>query len=452
MLTKRSMRTKVNGLLTLMLGVAGAAVLFGATFLATRQVVQVLASDRPPPSAPAYVGEGTVSRTDRSIGALQERLRQRMDDQPSQTALGLAYLQKARETGDPGYYTRAEGVLSQALERAPDDADTLVGLGALALARHRFEEGLGWGERAVAANPHKAAAYGVVGDAYVELGRYEDAVATFQRMVDVQPGQAAYARVSYARELHGDVVGAIEAMELAVSAGVPGTEATEWTRVQLGHLHFNRGDLDSAAAAYTQSLALSPGSVHALGGLARVAAARGDFDGAIDLYARATERLPVPELVIGLGDAYRAAGRIAEAERQDELVRVIQRLYAENGVDTDLEMALFDVDRGLNLDAAVAQARGEWAKRRGIHVADTLAWALYRRGDCREADGFAREALRLGTRDALLLFHAGRIAECAGDPTRARSLLAEALTINPHFSLRYSAEAHFALASIGGPR
>ena len=170
-----------------------------------------------PVSRPVSYEPG-VSATDGEIGALQERLRQQPSDAASATRLGLAYLQRARETSDPTFYTRAEAALQHAYAQAPEDPDTLIGLGSLALARHQFQDGLEWGKAAIARGPRKAPAYGVVVDALTELGRYEEAVAALQQMIDVRPDQSSYARVSYARELVGDIDGAIGAMQVAVEA------------------------------------------------------------------------------------------------------------------------------------------------------------------------------------------------------------------------------------------
>ncbi|MEJ7661093.1 MAG: hypothetical protein WKG07_16480, partial [Hymenobacter sp.] len=63
------------------------------------------------------------------------------------------------------------------------------------------------------------------------------------KMNTVRPDLPAYARVSYLREIYGDMPGAIQAMDMAVKAGYAGLEQTEWTRVAPGHLRGISGGL-----------------------------------------------------------------------------------------------------------------------------------------------------------------------------------------------------------------
>jgi tetratricopeptide (TPR) repeat protein len=382
---------------------------------------------------------------DARITSLQESLRgdgERAQG-PAATMLGQAYLQKARETGDPGYYPKAETLFQQALAGDSDDVEAIVGLGTLALARHQFATALDWGERARALAPYHTAAYGVIGDAQVELGRYDEAVETVQAMVDLRPDLSSYSRVSYVRELMGDRVGALTAMEQAATAGSSYAENVAWVRVQLGNVRFDGGDLAGAANEYAAALAALPGYAPGLAGQARVAAARGDLDTAATLYDRAVRAIPLPEFVIGYGDVLSAAGRTDEAHAQYALVTAIQQLYAANGVDTDLELALFTADHGRaeDLPGAVAQARAQVAVRPSIVAWDVLAWTLYRNGDLDGAAEASKQALHLGTQNALMRFHAGMIAAARGETAQAITFLESALQLNPHFSVRFALEA-----------
>jgi tetratricopeptide (TPR) repeat protein len=277
---------------------------------------------------------------------------------------------------------------------------------------------------------------------------YPESVATLQQMIDLQPDLASYSRISYARELHGDAEGAIEMMQRAVMAGGPSTENSLWVRVQLGNLHFNSGDLAAAEANYNQALAIAPDYVYALAGIARVRAAEGRFAEATALYKRAIDQMPLPEFVIGLGETQEAAGRPEEAAKQYELVRAMQQLFAASGVDTDLELALFDADHGRDPQATLALARAAYARRPSIKAADTLAWALLKAGQPSEARRYAGEALRLGSRDALMLYHAGAIAQAQGDTAAARDYLDQALATNRYFSPLLAPRAQQALAEL----
>ncbi|HXF57806.1 MAG TPA: tetratricopeptide repeat protein, partial [Actinomycetota bacterium] len=360
-------------------------------------------------------------------------------------SLGLAAVQQARLTADPSWYPRAEQALRRSLALAPNgNVDALLGMGALALARHDFATALQWGRRAHRANPDGAAPLGVVGDALVELGRYREAFRAFQRMVDLRPDLASYARASYALELQGDVPRALRAMRLAFgAAGTPADAA--WAAHQVGELHWSVGQLELAGRWYRRALQLDPSFVPARAGLARVAWARGHAARARRLLRSAVEVYPLPEYVVALGDLYLASGDRARAEEQYALARAEQRLFRANGVNVDLELALFQADHGMDVEAALARARAEYLRRPSVQAADVLAWTLYANGRYEEAWRFAREALRLGTKNALFHFHAGMIALRLGDREEARRHLSAALSLNPWFSFLHAAEARRAL-------
>jgi tetratricopeptide (TPR) repeat protein len=400
-------------------------------------------------STGAFDGEGTSSQeavafqespTDGLIADEQQVLSRDPRSVETLAQLSALYLQKARESGDPSFYARAESLLEQASGLAPDDEQVLAGQAALALERHDFAGALAIAERLP---KDRAGTFGLLGDALVELGRYDEAFAAFQRMADLKPDSAALARIAYARELTGDRAGAIDAMaDAAASAGSRGENAA-WLRVQLGHLYFGGGDLESAERSYLEAQAALPGYVHALAGQGRVFTARGEFAGAIDLYRQVTERFPLPEYVIALGDAYAAAGQREQAERQYALVGAIATLFRENGVDTDLELALFFADRGVvtaDLVRAdlVGRTREAYDRHPSVHAADVLSWVLYKAGRIDEAREYSQLALRLGTQDALMLFHAGMIAQVAGDVEEGQALIERARELNSHFSLTYA--------------
>jgi len=413
--------------------------------LGLRQPVPVAPSRTTAAPRPATLSPTTSS----TVEALQTWLRTHPTDARAYGQLGEAYLQRGRETGDPSYYSKADASLTSALDLAPADFEAMVSRGSLALTRHQFEEALVWAERARAINPYRSAIYGIIGDARIELGQYDAAFEAYQEMMDRRPELASYSRVSYARELLGDIDGAIVAMQQAVKLGAPNGENTAWCRVQLGNLYATyHGDLAAAEAEYRRALVGFPDYVHARVGLGRVAAARGDYRAAIAIFEPLVQAMPLPEFIIALGDLYTIEGRTDDAERQYALVRVVQQLSRENGVDTDLELVLFDADHRREPADTVERARQQYASRPSIKAADTLAWALYQAGDYPAAWAASEQALRLGSLDPLLAFHAGMIAHQFGEAGRAREHLRRALTLSPSFSVIHANQARQTLAAL----
>jgi tetratricopeptide (TPR) repeat protein len=386
--------------------------------------------------------------TDERIARQQAAVRAAPRDADAYVALAASYVQKARETGDPSHYERAEDAVTRALALAPDHAGALTERGTLRLARHDFRGALRDGRDARALAPDLVRPYGVLVDAYAELGRYRQAARALQRMVDLKPELAAYARVSYFRELHGDLPGATEAMRLAVSAAGGTGENAAYVATLLGDLQLARGRVGAAERAYEEALARFAGYVPARAGLARVYAARGELAAAIRMQRAVVDRLPAPEHVVELGEAELAAGRRAQAARDLALVRAQGRLLRAGGFNTDVELAVYEASYG-DPRAAVTLAERAWASAPSVRSADALGWALTQAGRPREGLGWARRALRLGSRDPMFLVHAGLSARAAGRPALARRWLAASLADNPRFSPLWAPRARRALRSLG---
>jgi tetratricopeptide (TPR) repeat protein len=326
--------------------------------------------------------------------------------------LGDAYLARARESGDPGFYSRAERAFAAALRREPDDLGALIGAGTLAGLRHDFAEQLRIGRRAVAQAPELARPYAVVADAQIELGRYDAAASMIQRLVDRKPGLASYARASYFRELSGDPAGAVEAMRLAVSAG--GTpENVAYVQALLGDLELARGRVAAARAAYTAALRSLPGYPAGLVGLARADAAGGDLERAAVRLRRASDRLPLRATLVLLSEVERALGRDDAAGAALAGASAQRQLFLAAGTAPDAESVILEADHGSPARAANL-GRRVWDSAPSVRSADALGWALVQAGRPRAGYAFARRALRLGSRDPLFRLHAGIAAREAG--------------------------------------
>ena len=326
--------------------------------------------------------------------------------------LGDAYLSRARESGDPGFYSRAERAFDAALRRDPRDVAGLIGAGTLAGLRHDFGAQLRRGRDARRVAPALARPLTVVADAQIELGRYGAAAGTIQRLVNLKPALPSYARVSYFRELSGDVNGAVTAMRLAVSAGAS-PESTAYVQTLLGDLELARGRTGAARDAYRFALREVPLYPQALTGLARLDVASGDLRSAAARLRRGTDRLPLTSSLTLLAEVERAAGQMRAARGDLAAARVQHALLGTNGTRPDAEAVLFEANHGSSA-RALRLGRRVWQAAPSIRSADALGWALTRAGHPSAGFAWARRALRTGSRDPLFRLHAAVAARRTG--------------------------------------
>jgi tetratricopeptide (TPR) repeat protein len=364
--------------------------------------------------------------TDQRISILQRAVRDGIGGAEGYASLGDAYLQKARETGDPSFYSRAERGFDAALRRDARSMPAVLGAGTLAGLRHDFREQLRLGLEARRLMPQLIAPYPVIADAQIELGRYGAAERTLQRLLDLKPNLTSYSRVSYYRELRGDLDGAVEAMRLAVSAGAGIAENIAYVQTLLGDLELQRGRPAAARSAYRSALARMPRFAPADAGLARVAIANGDLDAAANRLRGVAQRLPLTSNLILLAETDMARGDERAAKVDLAVVRTQQRLLRAAGARPDAEAILFEANHG-NPRSAVRLGRRLWAEAPSVRSADALGWSLTRAGRPAEGLAWARRALRLGSRDALFHLHAGLSAKAVGRADLAARSLRTAL-------------------------
>lgn len=392
-----------------------------------------------------------VTTTEQKIATLEASTRRDPENASTWQQLGAAYLHRAIETADPAFYSLSGRALDRADQLVPGQPTTAVARGALLLSLHEFGQARALVEPITGQDPFDSDALAVLVDADVELGRYEDAATNLQRLLDLRPGLPAYSRASYLRELHGDLAGAEQAMHQALTAGAGDRFDVATVTTFLGDLAFGSGDVAGAGARYGEALRDRPDHVNATLGQARVLAARGERDRAIDVLRRLTERVPLPAAVILLGDLQHAAGHPADAARSFDLVRSIVRLQQASGAVTDLETALFEADHG-DPGRALAAAQAAYAARPdNVYTADALAWSLVQSGDARAAQPLITEALRLGSVDASIHYHAAVIADALGDAAGARRELTYTFTRNPFFTFSQRDSASALATRLGIP-
>jgi cytochrome c-type biogenesis protein CcmH/NrfG len=423
---------------------AATALTFVAVFAAIRAFDSSSAPEIGGNGEGSSQGPAATASTEERIAALQDQVRESPSDPQGFADLGLVYLKRQGETEDPAYYPEARRAFDSALSLAPRDFTATAGLAELELSRHHFRRGLALSVRARQISPSIARTDGQITDAQVELGRYLAAERTLRRYVNRRPELASYARISYFRELHGDLRGALAAMRLAASAAGEASANSSYAQTLLGKLQFDRGAYADAERIYRGVLSRDPSYPDALLGLAAVEAGRGDLQGALAHQRAVFEAVPAPDHAILLGETEQAAGNLETAEDAYAAAEVAFERLDAYGVRIATELAVFEADHGSPVEA-VAAGRRAWRATRSVRAADAYSWALSAAGRDRAALRFSLRAMRLGSLDPAFLYHAGIISLRAGGERRAQALLGRLLERSPRFSPLQAPRARAAL-------
>lgn len=320
-------------------------------------------------------------------------------DQEALLNMAQLYTLEARITGEHGhYYPGALKLLDFLLSSDVEDQDlkfrALTTKAGVQLSQHDFQDALDTGKEAVRINPYNAQIYGVLVDAYVELGEYGKAVEASDRMVNIRPDLRSYARISYLREIHGDIEGAIEAMKMAVQAGPPGHEETAWTQLELGNLYARYGQPKEAKSQYEQILMSRPDYPFAVAALGELALERGDYEEAERLLKEAASIIPEVGYYEQLAHVYNSTNRAAELESTLGEIKVMLQDDVDSGHNMNLEYATIYRDLYGEYDKALEYAMQEYDKRpNNIDTNRMLAVIYSRTGEMDKAKKHLKKAL-----------------------------------------------------------
>jgi len=408
----------------------------------------------------AATSELDLDHRSREIAVYEERVRRDPQGALDLAQLAGLYLQRARETGDHADLHRAEEAARRSLANSPrKNEKAFLALASSLTGQHRFTEAIEVGRALCAAEPEVAVYRAALGEIQLEIGDYEGADSTFAALAadpEARANPAMAPRLARWAEIMGRTDEALAiltaARDEAVRRGddLP-REQLAWFHLRVGDMLARAGRVEEAEKTYEAGLEARPGDHRLLAAMARLAMGRWQWPQAVEYARRAVSATATPEpgTLVLLGDAYAGLGDKAKAE---ETYREAERISLAHAEPYNRAWTSFLVEHdGGRIPEVVALLKQEIQTRRDIYGYDLLAWALFKQGDYAAAQEMMASALRTGTRDALIFFHAGMIEQAIGAHDAARRHFEQAIETNPYFHPTYPALARAALAALGGP-
>jgi tetratricopeptide (TPR) repeat protein len=364
-----------------------------------------------PLSTPMARPVGSETPAERKIDIARRKIDRDPKHFHGYNELALALTRRARETADPVFYQQAEAAVRTSLTLSPDNFEALKVRTWALLGQHRFAEALDLATELNRKTPDDLMVYGMLTDANIELGRYDEAEKAAQWMLDLRPGNIpALTRAAYLRELFGDIEGAIELMQAAFGRlPYAETEDRAWVLTQIGHLELVRKRPAEAERALEQALQLFPNYHYALGALAEVRTAQTRHREAAALQAQRYAVAPHPENLYELAAAQARAGMAAEAAKSYAEFETGARREMTSQDNANRELISYLVGPGKKAADGLALARQEIARRQDVYTREAYAWALFKNGRRAEARKEIATVLAVGVQHPRVLERAALI-------------------------------------------